>query len=524
VICWSGHALNDAVSQLVGKVFQGGTAAALVQNIRGHLTTEIRTKGEASNTLDGFVDEVGTLSVMVSVEGSLKRFLAKYSAAAPYIPLPGSIVWVQLPESPTKEWPIAQRAPEYSTRKSQVVIASQGVGKTVLSQQAFAQVGREWNKHRVLRVDAALLEEDLTNDLLSICTVLSGLGPTWLAVDGLDAIDRSRSVIWRTTIDRILANPCIVLLVMAREEVLEAGEWLQTLTMRLPSLLLKPLSVDQVRDAFTEVMLNPPRNESLLKVLRNPFLLSLYARIATPLDLPLEDSGEVTAFQVVEKFWSMRVRTPSEGYRLVGELAESSAAKRASAKYLAEKTREGSLIIQRPDCDLLVQRGIQMLLHEGVLVAQGTYSVRWFHDWLREYSLVDLIVSEIESVGPVQLAEKVVFLAELENRPDYVVRAAAVGGAKWIVAKGNQWGPVEDYLGRLHDRFPGIASEAISVLIEGPESSLQFARLPQQLLLDAIHLAIGLRAPQWATQILSLPSEVFLGLLGPKLHRVVTNP
>ena len=31
-----------------------------------------------------------------------------------------------------------------------------------------------------------------------------------------------------------------------------------------------------------------------------------------------------------------------------------------------------------------------MLLHEGVLIAQGTYNVRWFHDWLREYSLVDL--------------------------------------------------------------------------------------------------------------------------------------
>jgi hypothetical protein len=523
VASWSGSALGDAVKQLVEKVFQTGTAAALVQYIRGHLTTEIRTNGEATNTLDGFVDEVGTLSVMVAVEGSLKRFLAKYSAAAQHIPPPGTIVWAQLPGSPKKEWPISQRAPQYLTRKSQVVIAPQGIGKTVLSQQAFAQIATEWNKHRVLRVDAALLEEDLTNDLLSICTVLSGLGATWLSVDGLDAIERSRSVIWQTTIDRILANPRIVLLLTAREEVLEAGEWLQRLTTSLPSLLLKPLSVDQVRDAFTEAALNPPRNESLLKVLRIPFLLSLYARIATPSDLPLEDSGEVTAFQVVEKFWSMRVRAPSEGHRLVGESEESSAAKRASAKYLAERTREGSLAIPRPDRDLLVQQGIQMLLHEGVLIAQGTYSVRWFHDWLREYALVDLIISDIESIGPLQLAQRIILLADQEHRPDYVVRAAAVGGAKWIVAKGGEWGPIEDYLGRLHDRFPGIASEAISVLIEGPEGGLRLARLPQQLLLDAIHLAIGLRAPQWTTQILTLPPQAFLGLLGPQLHRVVTD-
>lgn len=418
VVCWSGPALDAAVKQLVDKVFQAGTADALVQYIRGHLTTEIRAKGEAFNTLDGFVDEVGTLSVMVSVEGSIKRLLEKYSAAAQHIPPPGSIVWARLPESPRKEWPIAQRAPHYSTRKSQVVIAPQGIGKTVLSQQAFAQVAREWNKHRVLRVDAALLEEDLTKDLVSICTVLSGLGLTWLSIDGLDAIERSKSGIWQTTIDRLLVNPRLVLLVTAREEVLEAGEWLQRLTTSLPSLLLKRLSVDQVRDAFTEAALNPPRNESLLKVLRIPFLLSLYARIATPSDLPLEASGEVTAFQVVEKFWSMRVCAPSVGHRLVGEPDESFAAKRAAAKYLAERTREGLLAIERPARDFLVQQGIQMLLHEGVLVAQGTYSVRWFHDWLREYSLVDLIISDIESIGPVQLAERVIRLADNEQRPD----------------------------------------------------------------------------------------------------------
>ena len=95
---WSGPSLRDAVMQLVDKVFRAGTADSLIQYIRGHLTSEIRDKGEASNTLDGFLGEVGTLSVMVSVEGSLKRFLERYSASAQHIPSPGSIVWAQLPE------------------------------------------------------------------------------------------------------------------------------------------------------------------------------------------------------------------------------------------------------------------------------------------------------------------------------------------------------------------------------------------------------------------------------------------
>ena len=520
---WSGPSLRDTVAQLVDKVFHAGTADSLIQYIRGHLTSEIRDNGEASNTLDGFLGEVGTLSVMVSVEGSLKRFLERYSASAQHIPLPGSIVWAQLPESPRKEWPISERAPNYSIWNSHVVIAPQGIGKTVLSQQAFADVAKAWNKHRVLRVEAALLEEDLTRDLVLICTVLSGLGPTWISIDGLDAIERSRSGIWQTTIDRLLANPRLIILVTAREEVLEAGEWLQRLTTSLPSVLLKPLSVDQVRGAFRKAGLNPPQNESLLKVLRIPFLLSLYARITTPSDLPLEASGEVTAFQVVEKFWSMRVCAPSEGHRLVGAPDGSSAAKRAAAKYLAERTREGLLAIARPDHDLLVQDGIQMLLHEGVLIAQGTYSVRWFHDWLREYSLVDLIISDIESIGPAALAERVIRLADHEHRPDYVVRSAAVGGAKWAVAKCARWGPVEVYLTVLHDRFPGVASGAVAVLVEGSESGLELARLPQRLLLEAVHLAIGLRAWQWATQIFRLPQHVFSGELGPQLHRVVTE-
>src|SRR5262249_55090411 len=75
-----------------------------------------------------------------------------------------------------------------------------------------------------------------------------------------------------------------------------------------------------------------------------------------------------------------------------------------------------------------------MLHYEGVLIAQGSRSVRWFHYWLREYSLVDLIVSDIKSIGPVGLAGRVIRLSDHGHRPDYVVRTAAVDGAKWAVA------------------------------------------------------------------------------------------
>ena len=253
----------------------------------------------------------------------------------------------------------------------------------------------------------------------------------------------------------------LTLLVTAREEVLEAAEWLQHLTTSLPSLRLEPLTILQVHQAFQAVGLKPPSNESLLQVLRNPFLLFLYARIVTHLDVPLETSGEVTAFQVVKEFWSRRVCAPSEGYRLEGPPENSAFAKRGAAKYLAEKTRDGHLAIGRPQ-EIAMNQGIQMLVHEGVLVTQGTHTVRWLHDWLREYSLVDLLISDIETLGPTSLAERVIELSAEEDRPDHVIRAAAVGSTKWAVSHPNRWGPVEDYLTTLHGKLPGPASGAVS--------------------------------------------------------------
>ena len=204
---WTGKSLKESVLSLVESVFKSGTANALLQYITGHLTREIRDNKRAADTLDGFLDKVGTISVMVSVEGSFKTFLQRYSAAAPNSQRPGSIIWDQLPGRPSKEWSIAERLPSYSTRRSHVIIAQQGVGKTVLSQQAYLESGAENEKHRVLRVDAALLEDELRTGLLSFCTVLSGLGRTWFAVDGLDAIERSDHQSWQTTLNRLFAIP-----------------------------------------------------------------------------------------------------------------------------------------------------------------------------------------------------------------------------------------------------------------------------------------------------------------------------
>ena len=59
----------------------------------------------------------------------------------------------------------------------------------------------------MLRVEAALLEEDLTRDLVSILHSSVRPRPTWLSIDGLDAIERSSATFWQTTIDGFWRTP-----------------------------------------------------------------------------------------------------------------------------------------------------------------------------------------------------------------------------------------------------------------------------------------------------------------------------
>ncbi len=520
---WSGVALKELVENLASIVFETGTATSLLTYIRGHLTTCIKDKGSASDTLEGFLEKVGTLSVVASVRGSLRAFLQTYSAAGPNLPQPESINWDCISNSPKTMWTMQERLPTFTTRVTGVVTAQQGFGKTVLSLQAFHEAARTTDAHRVLRVNAELLEEELLGDLVAICTVLCGLGPTWLAVYGLDAIDRSKHGRWQNTLDRLLRIPTLTLLVTARAEVVEAHEWLQQLTSALPTYALDRLDLGQVVKAFTDAGLRQPTNQSLLEALRNPFLLWMYAKIATPSDMPLTASGEVTAFRIFGTFWSRRVIASSMGARVVGHEDASQASKRHAAHHVADRTRKGDLVVQREPSDVQLDNGIQMLVHEGVLLAQGTHAIRWMHDWLREYALIDLLVGNIATPGPVGLAEQVFLLKSRLGCHDHVVRSAALGGAKWVIGEPSKWGPIEWYIEELKRSLPGETSDVLAMLMEGPEGTLILAELPLEALIEAVVFAYRLGAGQWARQIGQLPTELFAGERGMRLLSAVTD-
>src|SRR5262249_34269427 len=149
--------------------------------------------------------------------------------------------------------------------------------------------------------------------LLNLTCVLCGLGPTWLSIDGLDEVRAERRDEWSQLIRRLLRLPRLTAVLTARLEVVAAQPWLQDIG--LPGRELGRLTQEQVSEEFRRVGLPVPANPSLVDVLRTPILFSLYAGIATREDMPLAESGEVTAFQVIEAFWHRTILRASVGLR-----------------------------------------------------------------------------------------------------------------------------------------------------------------------------------------------------------------
>lgn len=239
--------------------------------------------------------------------------------------------------------------------------------------------------------------------------------------------------------------------------------------------------------------------------------------------MPLATSGEVTAFQVVKTFWRQRVTTGSLGHRVVGEDGVAQAAKRLAALHLAERAAEGVLVVPRVPDNAQLDNGVQMLLHEGVLTAQGAHSVRWMHDWLREYALVDWLIGQVGGTEPALLAGHLARWKSERAPHDHVVRSAAIGGAKWITGDAATWGPLEVYLRELKRILPGETGAVLAMLMEGPESSLALEQLPHDLLIEALLFASRLRASQWAAQVMAIPARMFEGREGARLYAAVTE-
>jgi len=516
VDCHRFEDLEQAVRLLVTGVLTRGTGQAVNDYVTGVLTNRIVAKGEARFTVEELLDAVGTTAIGVEVEGRIRDLLS-FNAASGFVTPARLIRWSCLPEKPTTRWGLAERLPAYQTGVSCLLIAGMGIGKTVASFQALEEEAGRRHPSRVLRVEARSLGAEELDALMRLACMLSGNGSAWLAIDGLDEIPVNLLAHWERAMHALAALPNLVLLATVRREVLAVREQLAKVTASLVSVEIAPLACGQVEKAFSDAGLPVPRNRPLIRALQNPFILSLYADIVSPEDMPLAESGDVTAFRVIDEFWRRRVRGLSIGLRAVGESEASHEPKRLAAVFLSERSLAGDISIARTSEDPRVSTGIEMLLREGVIREHGAGAVAWVHDWLREYAMVDRLLADVADVTAVNLARVVAGCQR-----EHVSRVAAAGGAKWVVAQ-PACGSPSQYLSELWLLDKGLAREALVVLLEGPSSSLAIADLPDSLILEAITLAVHLRATQWGDQVASLPEERFLADGSDELHAIAVE-
>jgi hypothetical protein len=504
--------LEQSVKLLATGLLTKGSAAAIYEFVAGVLTEQIVKTGEARFTIDALLAAVGTTVIEVQVEGRVWNLLSFRAASGITQPI-RLVRWVGLPDKPTKKWTLAERIPAHTPGQSCLVVAAMGIGKTVASQMAFVEAAGQRHPGRVLRVEARTLDAVDLDALVRLCCVLCGVGPTWLAIDGLDEISNTLRTPWERSLGELTALPALTLFATVRREVLAAREWIANVAAPLARVEMLPLTDAQVKAAFTDANLPEPSNARLVEALRNPFLLSLYADIVTPEDMPLAESGEVTAFLVVDEFWKRRVRGVSEGQRAVGDSEQSREPKRTAALYLSERSLSGELVVGRGSGDPQVASGIEMLQNEGVIREQGNAAVVWIHDWIREYALVDVLLSRCENESAQALARQI--LADCGI--DHVGRSAATAGMKWVVANPTRGTP-KDFLTELWSKNSGYAREALAVLLEGSPAGVSLGSLPDDLLVEAINLAIHLRATQWGGEVGGLADERYFGVAGERLH------
>ncbi|ADB18094.1 hypothetical protein Psta_3431 [Pirellula staleyi DSM 6068] len=504
--------LDQSIKLLSTGVFATGTAASVQKFVTGVLTEEVVGKKKAEFTVPEFIATIGTATVEHSV-GDVLRDLMTFSAASGFTRPAGRIVWRNLPGNPVTRWSLSERAPTYDSSRSECFVANMGCGKTVASQLAFDEEAKWRHASRTLRVEARALGQVQVDSLLQLSCLLCGLGPTWLAIDGLDEIPSSLSQQWIRVLAALTDLPNLTVLVTVRREVLAIQEWLETAIAPLHKVDLELLSISQVEQSFSEVKLPVPKNPQLIDALRNLYLLSLYADIVGPTDMPLAQSGEVTAFQVIEMFWQRRVRGVSTGQRAVGSSDVSQEAKRKAALFLGDQSLAGNLFLSRQGADEQTAQGIEMLLLEGVIREQGAAAVAWSHDWLREYSLVQTMLARIATPNAILLSRTIVAACT----EDHVARSAAAAGLKWVMGNDTA-GSTTEYLSELAMLNDGLAREALIVLLEGPATTGALSGLSDALVADALTLAVSLRVPHWSVEVAGLQDVRFLGPQGDRLQ------
>lgn len=510
--------LSRSVSDLAASLFERGLGSAIRKFIQGEFDTVIQERREAAYTRDQFLAVVKGNELAVCLAATYREILQFQSGTQRSFDIAG-IKWARLPGAPEKRWSLQERLPEFDPEQSRVLVASTGDGKTTSCQQAFHIQLELRPPIHVLWFDAGTVSAETARSLPMLCLLLCGVAPTWIAIDGIDQISRDKFDVWSETLDRMQTIPQLTMLVSVRSEVVGIEKWMQKLRTSLGEIHLGPLTSEQIDNAFedNEVQLPSPANPSLRSCLQNPFLFSVYAQTVNAEDMPLERSGEVEAFNVIEEFWKQRVTCESPGARGAGDPMSSHVSKRAAVAYLAEQTLCGHVLFAAGTSQANVANGIEMLCNESVLSRHSTNSVKWSHAWYREYAIVDHLLGTMHSPCPETLVESVCKVSSA-----HVSRDAANGGCKWLIAHPEQ-GNAGGYLQLLYENRRELAREVLFDVMDGAERHLTLSSLSLPLLIEAIELACQKRAAQWARQVSELRDELFGSEGGSELARVVVD-
>jgi len=427
------------IKQLALGVFTSGTPESVKHFVTGVLSNTITKTGWAKFTITEFRDQIGATIVEGRLAGSIRDLFVRGAASA-IPPTIRRVRWSQLDGRPETKWSLGERLPTYVGDTSVCLVAPMGFGKTVASQMAFELAATEGERGKSLRFEARSLDKLGLQSLLRLVCMLCGAGPTWIAIDGLDEVRNDLREDWIVTLAAIENLSNITVFVTVRREVLDVQEWLSDAIVGFPRVEMSLLTASQVQTAFFEAGLPAPANRQLIEVLRNPLLLSLYAGFVTPADMPMAESGDATAFLVIDQFWKRRVRGESIGQRLEGSETSSIERKRKAATYLSDGSLNDETVIARSS-DTEIASGIEMLLREGVILECGLDAVTWIHDWLREYAIVQALRSRTSDPTAVSLAKQIA----TGSLTDAVSRLAASGGMKWVFSNPVSGSPAEFY-------------------------------------------------------------------------------
>lgn len=510
--------LSQKVSSLAESLFDRGLGSDIRKFIQGLFDTVIQEQCKATYTHERFLEVVGDRELTVRLATTYRDILRFHSGTRRSFEI-ARIKWARLPNAPETKWSLQERLPKFDRRQSHVLVASTGDGKTVSCHQAFEIERKHRQPIHVLWFDAGDVPTTTAEALPMLCLLLCGVAPTWIAIDGIDQVSRVHYEVWKDTFNRMLTIPQLTMLISVRSEVVGTVKWMQDLSASLGEIHLGPLTEQQIDSAFEdrEVQLPKPANPSLRSCLRNPFLFSVYAQTVTAQNMPLERSGEVEAFNVIEEFWKQRVTCESPGARGVGDPTSSDLSKRAAIAHLAEQTLCGHEVFAASIDHDRVTNGIHMLCNEGVLTRHTTNRVRWSHAWYREYAIVDHLLGNILSHSARTLAQAVCDVSS-----DHLARDAANGACKWLIAH-EDLGSTGEYLQVLYEKRPALATEVLFDVMDGAERHLTLSSLSIPLLIQAVELASQTCATQWAKQVSELPDELFAGVAGPDLARVVVD-